>query len=176
MQVVKCLKRYMHVLENRSGQVASMDIIMATVMFLMVAAFILSYIFSGVTGDRLSALDGESRVILSTLVSSDADSSSQLQISEAGNLDPRALGSFIHRMLYTEGFYDDMKSEFNIENEFCVHIEDSDGNVVYLHELVYDDELIGLLLDESTTFPESVETLGLGSDVISIGSKDCTIA
>ena len=167
MRIMRCSKRFTNFWNRRKAQVASMDIIMATVMFLMVAAFILSYIFSGVTDDKLSALDGESRIILSALVSSDSESSSELHISDAGNLNQRALESFINKMLYTEGFYDDMKSEFNIENEFCIHIEDADGNLVYLSELIDDKEIINLLIDESNM------VYGLGSSVIHLGGNPC---
>ncbi|MFP4118180.1 MAG: hypothetical protein ACLFTR_04635 [Candidatus Woesearchaeota archaeon] len=150
-----------------------MDIILATVMFLTVASFILAYIFSGVTGDKIAELDAESRVLLSRMTSSDRMSTSPMLVMDDGKLSVKRLERFMGNMLYEESFYEDVKNELNIRNEFCIHIEDSDGNIVYPHELIQNDTIKDTLFDDTADFPDSVSAFALGSEEMTVGGKPC---
>ncbi len=154
---------------GHKAQIASVDIIMATIIFMGVAAFVLTFLFSGTFGDSIDELDAEGRILMSQLTSTGG---SAISISQEGSLSSQSLENLIHSMLAPD-FYDQTRLTFDIDNEFCIHIEDEDGNLVYLHEIIDDDELREMIFDGSLEHPDSVGVAGLGSDSISVGGVPC---
>jgi hypothetical protein len=158
---------------SRKSQVASMDIIIAVMVFMMLAAFIFSYMFSRLAGDTLAHLDEESDVLIRRLTSSDSIDPSQIKVATAVNLNEVALEQFISNMLSASTFYENVKARLNLRNEFCVHLETDDGKLLYLHQLIDNENLSTVLYDDNATFPDSILVPGLGSEKISINGIPC---
>lgn len=160
---------------SRKGQVASMDIIIAVMIFMMLAAFIFSYMFSRLAGNTLSRLDDESDIVIRRLTSSDAIDPSRIKVANSGNLNQAALEEFVKNMLSSSTYYGDIKARLNLRNDFCVHLETEDGKLIYLHQLVNDKNLSARMYDDNATFPESIKVAGVGSEHIRINGIPCKI-
>ena len=158
---------------SKRSQVASMDVILASIMFLMVAAFILSYLFSGIMGDKSQELDAESRLLLSRLTSSGESGVSSILISSGDSVSSSRLARLVDNMVFGEDFYENLKSELGIRNEFCIHLEDSDGNLVYMHEIIDDDALLSNIFQNQSDSLDDVLVFGLGHESITIGGRPC---
>ena len=113
----------------KSSQAWSMDIMIAIILFIGVI-FIFYWIVSGSQESKEEQLKEDATIVLENL-------NITKNISQLDGL--------------LEEEYPELKRKLRIENEFCVYLEDEDGNVIYLR-------------------PDRV---GVGSDKISISDIPC---
>ena len=166
----------MAILKGKDSQIASIDIILASMMFMMISAVIVIYIFSSVMGDTSDELDSEARILLSTLTAASEDMTSYT-ISEGNSINRFRYDSLLERLLFEDSFYNDMKEDLGLSHEFCIHLEDDEGNLIYPHELLEEGDVFSQIFDEEATpedDPEEVtEVFAIGSDTISVGGEPC---
>jgi len=121
------------------SQAFSMDLMIAFVIFIGTI-----FIFYSILSDRLSSktgeLEDEASVVLENIVSAD----SEVRITDGITVNETKL----EELLGME--YSEIKDKIRIKNEFCIYLEDEDGNIIYIQDLP-----------------------GIGSDKINISDVPC---
>ena len=125
----------------RKSQIASMDVIIAVMVFLMMATFIFSQMFDRINQTPLEKVDSEGNVLVARLSTSDDISPSPIVIAKSGRLSRPNLESFVSNAVASQDFYEDIKAQLNLENDFCIHFETENGSLIYPHELMQDENL-----------------------------------
>jgi len=126
----------------KTSQAFSMDIMIAIVIFIG-TAFVFYSIFSENQESKVEDLKEDASKVLKNIVSEDSGvgivNGVEVNVTKLENL----LGME----------YSDIKKKIRINNEFCIFLEDGDGNVIYI-----------------TTNPDQP---GVGSDKINISDIPC---
>ena len=128
------------------SQAFSMDIMIAFVIFIGTI-----FVFYSILSDRLSSktdeLGDEASVVLENIASGD----SEVRITDGITLNETKL----EELLGME--YSEIKDKIKIENEFCIYLEDEDGNIIYI----------------TPEDPAEPDKPGIGSDKIKISGESC---
>lgn len=105
----------------KKSQAWSFDIILAVIIF--VGAFFVFYaLLKPQTEKNLDTLQEDANLISQEMLSG----SSILNVIEDGKINEEKL----QQLLDEE--YSTIKSQIRIESDFCIYLEDQDGNVIYL--------------------------------------------
>ncbi len=94
----------------RKSQIASMDVIIAVMVFMTLAVFIFSYMFGRMGNTKLSELDRESDVLVGRLTSTDALDPSPIKIATSGTLEQDEIEEFVRGLLSAKELYDYIKA------------------------------------------------------------------
>lgn len=108
-------------MKRKKGQAWSMDISLAVVLFI-VAFFIIYAIVSGNTDgtEETESMSKQGEEILEKLLSEDSD----LSVVSNGEINETKMENLLSQD------YSDLKKEAGISDEFCVYLEDEDGNII----------------------------------------------
>ena len=107
---------------NKKSQAWSMDIILATVIF--IGAFFLYYtLISSNPAAKTSSLKQDAASIIRQV----ATDSSDLRVIDNQMLNESRLGGLKNLS------YDELKSMFRIEGDFCIYVEDDKGDIVLIN-------------------------------------------
>ena len=108
--------------KSRHSQAWSMDIMIAVVLFIGALIFFGGYFLFA--KDSASAdLKKEAKLVLDTLTSP----GSSERITDANVINDSRLAQF----LTTD--YNTLKQDLRIQNNFCVYLQDEEGNIIYLN-------------------------------------------
>jgi len=112
----------------RKGQAWSIDLMIGVLVFLLAIGTIYSLMNSKIATDP-EPLRIESEVIATVLTSN--TSNTLLQVADENQLSMENL-----MLLATESEldYDTLKEQLGVENEFCIYLQDEDGNIVYIED------------------------------------------
>ena len=124
----------------RKSQAFSMDIMLAIVIFLG-AIFITYSVLQGGKGGKAKNLEKDASLVLDNLASQD----NKVGIVNGIEIDQTKLQALL------ETTYPQLKEKIRAGSDFCVYLEDEEGNIIYL----------------------SNNKVGIGSDKITISNKDC---
>lgn len=164
----------------RKAQIASSDIVVALVIFVIAAAVLMSFLIGRNSGG-LDSLDQDSDLLINDLVTSDVNNENDVAVAAGGTLNEGDLTELIEKMTETGDdvdFYQELKSELGIQGDYCIHFEDEDGNIIYLHELVGESAADPFIngTDPSLDEVDEISSYGIGSDRINISGKPCYVA
>ena len=125
---------------RKKSQAWSFDIIIGVILF--VGAFLAFYvILKQQTEEPVDTLREEAELIASELLSE----SSPLNVVENGKINEEKLQQLI-------GNYPTLKSQVRVKSDFCIYLEDQEGNVIYI----------------------SQDITGIGSPIIKISQIRCS--
>jgi len=127
------------------AQAWSMDITLAVIIF--IASFFVIY---AIATNRTSTSTEELTQEAERISKEAASENSSLSIVESNQLDQIKVEDLIGQD------YEEIKKKLRIENEFCIYIEDKDGNLIYLNQ------------------SETENITGIGSPDITIGGNPCS--
>ncbi len=136
---------------SRKGQALSVDLVIGVLIFLVALGAIYSLLGSRQQEDP-TPLRIESEVI-ATILTSNA-SSQQLQVADNNQLSMDQLGMLAHQ---AQGDYGSLKEQLGIKNEFCIYLQDDQGNLVYIR-------------DQNGT---RYSGIGSGSDDLNVSGVEC---
>lgn len=126
---------------RKKSQAWSFDIIIGVILF--VGAFFAFYvILKQQTEEPVDTLRDDAELIASELLSE----TSPLNIVENGKINEGKLQQLI-------GNYPALKSQVRIKSDFCIYLEDQEGNVIYI--------------------TQSPDVTGIGSPEISVSEIEC---
>lgn len=108
-------------MNQKKSQTWSMDIMLAVVIFIG-AIFVVYSILSGNKGDTAKTLQEDAALVLGKLASED----SEISIVDGVELNDAKL----QELLATE--YPELKEKIRAGNDFCIFLEDSEGNLIYI--------------------------------------------
>jgi len=128
------------------SQAFSMDIMIAFVIFIGTI-----FVFYSILSDRLSSKTGELGDEASVVLDNIASEDSEVRITDGIIVNETKL----EELLGME--YSEIKKKIKIENEFCIYLEDEDGNIIYI----------------SPENPTDPDVPGIGSDKIKISGESC---
>lgn len=120
-----------------------MDIMIAVVVFIG-AVFIFYSVLSAKHGSSQEELQGEASVVLGNAMSENSD----IGIINGSEVDAKRLEELLGED------YDAIKKMLRLKNEFCIFLEDENGNVVYIES-------------------EGSDYAGIGSGKITISDTPC---
>ncbi|MFH1211506.1 MAG: hypothetical protein V1659_01090 [Candidatus Woesearchaeota archaeon] len=107
--------------KKRHGQAWSTDLIIATIIFVLVIAVFYSLMTSQ-KSDAPDELEIEAKSLASKLDSSESPNAYSI-------IDNNEVDKELAEELYSAD-YDTLKKEFGVGNEFCIYMEDANGNLV----------------------------------------------
>lgn len=108
------------------GQAWSMDLVIGVLIFLVAIGSIYSLLNSQ-KGTDSAPLRIESEVIANVITSN--ASNQMLQVTDANQLDMVRLGKLAQD---SKDNYEGLKKQLGIENEFCIYLQDEEGNLIYI--------------------------------------------
>jgi len=103
------------------SQAFSMDIMIAVIIF-MGTIFIFYSIISGGEESKIDELEGDASIVMENIATED----SAVRITEGIAIDEEKLEELLG-MDYSE-----IKKKLRVENDFCIFLEDGEGNIIYL--------------------------------------------
>lgn len=112
---------------SRKSQIWSLDIIIASVIFIIAIVVFLAIYYSGSSGLTHEQLLRESNKI-NELISGSGQGSASLAFIIGPNIDIDQTGRV------QEYSYEELKSEMGVRANFCIYLEDMDGRVINLSE------------------------------------------
>jgi len=118
--------------KTKKGQSLSFDAITATAMFVILLIIAILYYYNLNQGGIQQTLTQEAIVISQNLLSSNQPHQS---IIEMGVLDDAKIVLLMERLLNAPdnpAEYQKIKLEFGIRDDFCIYLEDEDGNLIML--------------------------------------------
>jgi hypothetical protein len=118
--------------KSKKGQSLSFDAITATALFVALLIIAVIYYYNLNQSGIQNTLSRESVIISQNLLST---TQSQPGLTDAGTLDDKKLEEIIRRLLTSgdsEAEYQAIKVEMGIRDDFCIYIEDEDGNLLML--------------------------------------------
>ncbi len=110
---------------KRKSQTWSTDAIIATVVFLVIIITFFSVLTGKAQSERVKELAEEGSKIPDLLTSYD---NSSIAFIKGTVVDPDKLDEF------AKMDYEDLKGQFGLQGDFCIHFEDEDGNIVFIGE------------------------------------------
>lgn len=128
----------------KKSQAWSMDIMLAVVIFIGAALFFY-LILNNSQGTEINALQDDASKVINALVSDD---------SGIGIINGNEVNTTKLKDLLSED-YESIKQKLRIESEFCIFMEDGDGNIIYID-----------------TNSEQNPT-GIGSEIINVSDVPC---
>jgi len=124
----------------KTSQAWSMDIMIAIVLFIG-TIFVFYSVLSAKQSPKTDELQDDASIVLESIVSEDSD----IGILNGAEVNETKL----EELLGME--YSEIKKKMRVENEFCIFLEDEEGNVIYITQ----------------------DQPGIGSQEIEIGGKPC---
>lgn len=123
---------------KRKTQTLSFDVLVAVGVFIA-AVIVVLYLVSQPKGTRatLEDLTEEGETISSQLISTGSEPSSEMAIVVKNRLDKAALAD-LAKLNYTE-----LKSLLGVKEDFCIHFEDENGNLVDIDDTAVTQYSIG---------------------------------
>ena len=103
------------------SQAFSMDIMIAVIIF-MGTIFIFYSIISGGEESKIDELEDDASIVMENIATED----SAVRITEGIAIDEEKLEDLLG-MDYSE-----IKKKLRVENDFCIFLEDGEGNIIYL--------------------------------------------
>ena len=128
---------------KKKSQAWSFDVIMAVIIFVG-AFFAFYFLLKPRTENTIDTLREDAELIANELLSE----SSPLNVIVDGKIDEAKL-----QQLLAED-YSDLKSQIRVEGDFCIYLEDQEGNIIYISQ--------------------SPDITGIGSPSISISDIPCS--
>lgn len=126
--------------QRKKCQAWSFDVILAVVIF--IGAFLLVYfLFKSEKESPVEALRNDAEIIANELLSD----SSSLNVVENGKIDEQKLQQLLDES------YGELKSKVRVKSDFCIYLEDNEGNVLYIKQ----------------------DVAGIGTDKIKISNVPC---
>ena len=113
-------------MRKAKGQAWSIDLVIGVLIFLIAVGAIYSILSSRQHEDP-APLRIESEVI-ATILTNNA-SNQLLQVAEGNQLEMDKLGGLATR---ANNDYELLKQELGIQNEFCIYLQDEEGNLIYI--------------------------------------------
>jgi hypothetical protein len=104
------------------GQAWSIDLIFGVIIFMISVGIIYALLVSRDRQD-VAPLRIESEVIANKLAFDP-----QLRVAENNQLNPQSLANL------TRLQYDALKAQLGVQDEFCIYLEDSQGNLIYIQD------------------------------------------
>ena len=124
----------------KTSQAWSMDIMIAIVLFIG-TIFVFYSVLSAKQSPKTDELQDDASIVLESIVSEDSD----IGILNGAEVNETKL----EELLGME--YSEIKKKMRVENEFCIFLEDEEGNVIYITQ----------------------DQPGIGSDEISVSEVPC---
>jgi|TARA_B100001964_G_C14228452_1_gene598869 hypothetical protein len=124
----------------KTSQAWSMDIMIAIVLFIG-TIFVFYSVLSAKQSPKTDELQDDASIVLESIVSEDSD----IGILDGAEVNETKL----EELLGME--YSEIKKKMRVENEFCIFLEDEEGNVIYITQ----------------------DQPGIGSDEISVSEVPC---
>jgi hypothetical protein len=118
--------------KSKRGQSLSFDAITATALFIALLIIAVIYYYNLNQSGIQNTLSRESVIISQNLLSTTQSDSG---IIDGGTLDDKKLEEIMRRLLMSmdpEAEYQAIKVEMGIRDDFCIYIEDEDGNLLLL--------------------------------------------
>jgi hypothetical protein len=116
---------------SRRGQSFSFDAITAVGLFVVLLIIAILYFYNLNQGGIQQTLSQEAVIISQNLLSPQ-----QQGITDMGELDDKKIVEIMERLLRAgqnnQEVYNQIKLEFGIRDDFCIYIEDEDGNLLML--------------------------------------------
>lgn len=109
------------------GQNWSLDLIIGVVIFLLAIGVIYS-LLSNKSREDVAPLRIESEVIATKLTTPEAATSDEMIVATDNQLDIEKL----QELTKYPGGYDALKEELGVQNDFCIYLQDENGNVIYI--------------------------------------------
>ena len=103
------------------SQAFSMDIMIAVIIFIG-TIFIFYSIISGGEESKIDELEDDASIVMENVATED----SAVRITEGMAVDQEKLEDLL-QMEYSE-----IKEKLRVENDFCIFLEDEEGNIIYL--------------------------------------------
>ena len=103
------------------SQAFSMDIMIAVIIFIG-TIFIFYSIISGGEESKIEDLEDDASIVMENVATED----SAVRITEGMDVDQEKLEDLL-QMEYSE-----IKEKLRVENDFCIFLEDGEGNIIYL--------------------------------------------
>lgn len=103
------------------SQAFSMDIMIAVIIFIG-TIFIFYSIISGGEESKIDELEDDASIVMENIATED----SAVRITEGIAIDEEKLEELLG-MDYSE-----IKKKLRVENDFCIFLEDGEGNIIYL--------------------------------------------
>ena len=103
------------------SQAFSMDIMIAVIIFIG-TIFIFYSIISGGEESKIDELEDDASIVMENIATED----SAVRITEGMAVDQEKLEDLL-QMEYSE-----IKEKLRVENDFCIFLEDGEGNIIYL--------------------------------------------
>jgi hypothetical protein len=103
-----------------------MDLIIGVVIFLLAVGVIYS-LLSSKRSEDITPLRIESDVVATKLTTPESSANQDIAVAEENQLNIIKLEN-----LTTAFPYEDLKQKLGVQNEFCIYLQDENGNVVYL--------------------------------------------
>ena len=162
-------------MRNKNSQIASMDVIIALVVFVVIVSFIFGYVLKKTTFSKFEELSMESDILVNKLSSSEESAENDIAIASLGNLDKLKLGIFLDKMILGNkgGFYGSVKSLLGVSSDYCIYFEGDNGTAIYVHELVDNPDVKAAFYNDTLDFPDSILAYGFGSKEIMINGVPC---
>lgn len=135
--------------KRAQGQAWATDLIIAAVIFVLVVAIFYSLMSKEDKGGT-EELEIEAKNLASQLDSSTSDG--KYIIIKNGEIDEKNL----QKIYGTD--YEELKSDLQIKGEFCIFIEDSEGNLI------------------PVDMPAEGEKLSMGNEALNVGNRPCGLA
>lgn len=104
----------------RRGQAWSLDLVVAVIIFLLAVGIIYEFLLGRERGD-LAQLRIESEVIATKLADDPL-----LQVAVNKQLDTTRMAGLATKS------YDELKSDLGVKHEFCIFLQDENGNLIYI--------------------------------------------
>lgn len=161
----------------KKAQIASTDIILALVIFVVAGAVFFSLLVGRADNDATSRLDREGDVLITDLVTTSPGDANDVSVASSGSLNKNGIEKFAEGMTDDDTFYQDLKSELGIKGDYCIHFETENGSIIYLHELLLSNPELakkfvnGNLADAATI--DDINAYGIGSERIEINGLPC---
>ncbi|MDD9953125.1 MAG: hypothetical protein OXR66_02210 [Candidatus Woesearchaeota archaeon] len=111
---------------TEKGQAWSMDLVIGVLIFLLAVGVIYTVLVDFQSSKNADVFQFESEIIAKVIVDEPS-----LQVAPDNELDMDVLVDIANG---DKGNYDTLKQGFGIENEFCIFLQDEEGNLVYIYD------------------------------------------
>jgi hypothetical protein len=130
-------------MKHKEAQFISVDVIIATLIFLAAVALFLVFLNSGSDKDKAESVKADAELLPSQLIS---NNQSETAIVVRNKVDLSRLSS-IKSQDVTD--YNQLKSKLGIKNDFCIYFVDKNGKVVPLEDFVGLPDVYGIGSDRA---------------------------
>jgi hypothetical protein len=130
--------------EKMKAQIFSLDTIIGVVIFLVVFTVFFAILTKNTQQDTTARLNEEAQILLNRLTTqiNSLNADRNIVIVKSGRVIEERIDTLMHLN------YDELKASLGIQGDFCIFLEDKDGKVINISDIIERDDVVGIGYDK----------------------------